>query len=763
MMANDMNIGVNISADTRQFNAGMKNVQGGLTQSGASMSKFAAGGVAAMAAIGVAAAAAGAAVFASFIKKSTGVFIDFEASLTKTAAIMGKTSKDELPEIEAEIKALGRETKSTALEVAEAAQILALAGFDKIDMVDEGSLRNLNNLAIAAGVSIPEASAVAVSSLKGFGLEVGEMKRVNDVLLNTMTSTFTEIHGLGEAMKFAAPTAAAMGISIEETAAAIGKLGDAGLQGSMAGTAVRMALTKLLKPTDDARKLMEDLNLDFFTLTPAGQAAKTALRDVGQQLEASKASLMATNAQMKALNEEMSDLSIEQQSNNLAIMKIRRRAEKEGRELTQREIDQIERLEGMNADLNITMAERRIEQQQLTAEQKKQSEAVSAQQKEFTDLNKTVSQQTTGLTSLSDVFQQLSAAGATTNQMLELFGVRGGTAANILLSNVDGMDELTRSNIAAQEGIGKTAEMVGTMSTTTLFATQSLSAEWEGFMLMVGEEFGPVLRDAVIPALKDMIVALEPSIPAFAEMAVALADIIPRLAESFIPLLGQAIVFLDTIAPILRLVAYAMEFLFYFMEPVYRMFAGIAQVIVSIIELDFDGVIDGLTQAFGAWFEVINPVWRVLKSIAQMLGFDLGGFAEDIESSTGFNVGSAAAGAGIGMMFGGPVGAAIGGAIGGFFFAEGGIVDEPVYGVVGEAGPEAVIPIEKIDGIIASSMQKAGNGIGSNTTHTVHIQGGIHIGAGNNVNKAEVKEALDKAFIDVINGAKSGRNARGVI
>ena len=110
-MANDMNIGVNISADTRQFNAGMKNVQGGLTQSGASMSKFAAGGVAAMAAIGVAAAAAGAAVFASFIKKSTSVFIDFEASLTKTAAIMGKTSKDELPEIEAEIKALGRETK----------------------------------------------------------------------------------------------------------------------------------------------------------------------------------------------------------------------------------------------------------------------------------------------------------------------------------------------------------------------------------------------------------------------------------------------------------------------------------------------------------------------------------------------------------------------------------------------------------------------------------------------------------------------------
>ncbi len=760
-MANDMNINVKVGANTQGFSQGMKGVQGGLGASGASMSKFSMGAVAGFAAVGAAALGAGAMLF-KFVSSATSVFIDFEASLTKTAAIMGKTSMDAIPEIVSEVERLGKATKSTVSEVAEAAQILALAGLGREDIVDQKALENLNNLAIAAGVTIPEAASVAISSLKGFQMETSELGRVNDVLLNTMTSTFTNISGLGESMKFLAPTAAATGISIEEAAAAVGKLGDAGLQGSMAGTALRMAITKLLKPTDDARKLMDSLGLDFFTLSPAGEAAKSALRSVGQQLEVSKIQAEATNAQMKALNEELSDLSIEQQTNSLAIMKIKRRAEKEGRELNKRELEQIDRLESANADLNITMAERRIEQQVVGAEQKKVNATLSDQKAEYSSLNKTVQEQTTGLTSLSDVFGQLQAAGATTNQMLEIFGVRGGTAANILLSNVDGMDELTASNLKAQEGMGKTSEMVATMSTTTLFATQSLSAEWEGFLLKIGKEFGPVLRDVIIPALKDMIVALEPSIPAFAEMAVAIAEVIPMLAESMIPMIGHMAHLMTLLAPIIKLVAYAMEFMFFFMEPVWRMLSGIAQVIVSIIELDFDGVIDGLATAFGAWFEVINPVWRVLKSIAQMLGFDMGGLANDIEESTGFNVGSAAAGAGIGMMFGGPVGAAVGGLIGGVFFAEGGIVSEPTVGMVGEAGTEAIMPIEKIDGIIASSLKKAGGtSIGSDRP-SITLNGGIHIGAGNNVNKAEVQEAFEKSLIVALTGRKFNQ-LRGVI
>lgn len=146
-----------------------------------------------------------------------------------------------------------------------------------------------------------------------------------------------------------------------------------------------------------------------------------------------------------------------------------------------------------------------------------------------------------------------------------------------------------------------------------------------------------------------------------------------------------------------------------------------------------------------------------------MLGFDMGGLANDIEETTGFNVGSAAAGAGIGMMFGGPVGAAVGGLIGGVFFAEGGIVSEPTMGVVGEAGAEAIMPIEKIDGIIASSMMKASgnNSIGSNTPN-ITLNGGIHIGAGNNINKAEAQDSFERALVATLS-SKKFRASRGMI
>ena len=103
----------------------------------------------------------------------------------------------------------------------------------------------------------------------------------------------------------------------------------------------------------------------------------------------------------------------------------------------------------------------------------------------------------------------------------------------------------------------------------------------------------------------------------------------------------------------------------------------------------------------------------------------------------------------------------VGGAIGMAFFAEGGIVDNPVLGMVGEAGTEAVMPIEKIDGIVASAMVKAKADMKSEPSQTLNISGGIHIGAGNNLNKRDVRDAIQQALADV--AGKKGMGSRGVI
>lgn len=65
-------------------------------------------------------------------------------------------------------------------------------------------------------------------------------------------------------MKYIAPVASAMGISIEETAAAIGLLSNAGIQGSQSGTVLRGALSRLAKPSKEASDLMKELGFNAY-------------------------------------------------------------------------------------------------------------------------------------------------------------------------------------------------------------------------------------------------------------------------------------------------------------------------------------------------------------------------------------------------------------------------------------------------------------------------------------------------------------------
>lgn len=84
------------------------------------------------------------------------------------------------------------------------------------------------------------------------------MGRVGDILVNAFSNSNTSLESLGESMKYVAPVAAAMGVSLSQTAAMVGKLGDAGIQASQAGTALRTILSKL-----GDKKLQKDLKGAF--------------------------------------------------------------------------------------------------------------------------------------------------------------------------------------------------------------------------------------------------------------------------------------------------------------------------------------------------------------------------------------------------------------------------------------------------------------------------------------------------------------------
>ncbi len=184
---------------------------------------------------------------------------EFDSGMRKVGAVSGATD-EQLKQLTAQAKELGSTTQFSAKQAADAMGFLSMAGFDANEVL--GAMPSTLQLAAAAQLDLGSAADITSNILSGFGLEVSELGRANDVLVKTFTSANTDLVQLGQAMKFVGPVAKAAGVGFEETAAAVGLLGNAGIQASMAGTTLRGAITRLLNPAGDAGTAMKRLGLN---------------------------------------------------------------------------------------------------------------------------------------------------------------------------------------------------------------------------------------------------------------------------------------------------------------------------------------------------------------------------------------------------------------------------------------------------------------------------------------------------------------------
>ncbi|MHC4877751.1 MAG: phage tail tape measure protein [Planctomycetota bacterium] len=188
------------------------------------------------------------------IALATNAFAGFEDQMAEVRAVTQATTGD-FAKLNDQAKLLGRTTSFTASQVASAQAELGRAGFDPDDILKSTS--SVLDLSRATKAELSEAASIAADSLRGFRLEAAQMPRVVDVLTATTINSSQGLGDLFEAMKLVAPVAADVGMSIENTAAAIGILANNGIKGSMAGTALKRAMLNLADPA--IRKKLEDL------------------------------------------------------------------------------------------------------------------------------------------------------------------------------------------------------------------------------------------------------------------------------------------------------------------------------------------------------------------------------------------------------------------------------------------------------------------------------------------------------------------------
>lgn len=207
------------------------------------------------------AAVAGTAALVGIGKKVYDIAGGFESQMSRVQAISGATG-DAFKQLRDQAIDLGAKTAFSATESAQGMENLASAGFDANEIL--AAMPGMLNLAAVSGGDVALAAENSATALRGFGLEASQAGHVSDVFARAAADTNAEVADMGEAMKYVAPVAHSMGLSIEEVAASVGILSDAGIKGSQAGTTLRGALARLAKPTAAMQDTMSNLGLSFY-------------------------------------------------------------------------------------------------------------------------------------------------------------------------------------------------------------------------------------------------------------------------------------------------------------------------------------------------------------------------------------------------------------------------------------------------------------------------------------------------------------------
>lgn len=245
-------MGTSISAGTimAYMDLDMSSFNSAIDMTGEQLSGFASGGVAgALGSIGAAAETAGRALTLGVtapLMTAAGAAIQtgmqFDASMSNVYGLMSSLnlSQAQMDALRDTAREMGATTKFSASEAADAMGYMALAGWDDAQVI--AGIPGVLNLAAAANMDLAKASDIVTDTMTPFGMAAERAGEAADVFAYAQANSNTTVEALGEAMKYAAPTADAFGMTLQDTAAAMGVLANAGIKGSQGGTTLNAML-----------------------------------------------------------------------------------------------------------------------------------------------------------------------------------------------------------------------------------------------------------------------------------------------------------------------------------------------------------------------------------------------------------------------------------------------------------------------------------------------------------------------------------------
>ncbi|MGF0173166.1 phage tail tape measure protein [Streptomyces sp. Marseille-Q5077] len=187
---------------------------------------------------------------------------EYQRAINKWGAVTG-ASGQEMVQAAAKARELGADLKIPGTSAARAADaMLELAKAGQTSTSSLANARAAMQLAAADNLSAADAARYLGDVMDQFGLSSNHAGRAADVLAAGANAASGGLEDIYYALSYTGPVAAQVGVSIEDTAAAVAMLARSGILGSKAGTSLRGILTNLARPTARARRGLAELGVE---------------------------------------------------------------------------------------------------------------------------------------------------------------------------------------------------------------------------------------------------------------------------------------------------------------------------------------------------------------------------------------------------------------------------------------------------------------------------------------------------------------------
>jgi len=202
-------------------------------------------------------------------------FAELEAATARVGAVTGTAGK-ELEALRKNTLDVAGATTFTAIEIAGLQTELGKLGFSAKEI--QASTLPIANAAQALGVGLGDLAQKVGVTLRAFSLDASQAASVADTLTSAINGSALSFESFGTSIGYVAPIAGQLGITVQETAAAMGVLADSGFQASRIGTGLRKILLEVGESGETLKDTLTNLKNEQLSLNDITQIfGKTAV------------------------------------------------------------------------------------------------------------------------------------------------------------------------------------------------------------------------------------------------------------------------------------------------------------------------------------------------------------------------------------------------------------------------------------------------------------------------------------------------------